>query len=331
MTTSKKAWVLAGDIGGTKTNLGLFERAKGRPLLRVQETYPSAQAKGLEDIISVFLRQHPARVFGASFGIAGPVEGGRVKTTNLPWELSEAALAKRFRWKAVSLINDLVATVMAIPSLTGRETVLLNKGKRAVGENIGLVAPGTGLGMALLVRSDNGYIPLASEGGHADFGPNDSQEMALWQYLRRRFGHVSAERVLSGPGLVNIYCWLRDSNRYKEPRWLKKKTAEGDPARAITEAAIHRGTPIAVAALKRFVAILGSVAGNVALTGMTTGGMYLGGGIPPKILEQMRSPIFLEAFVGKGRFQPLLEKIPIRVILNDKAALLGAAVHALSG
>ncbi len=329
-TTSNEILVLAGDIGGTKTNLGLFAEGKRRPIPKVLASYPSRQASDLESIVSQFLHNHHATVTTACFGVAGPVRNGNSQTTNLPWRVSEARLKRCFKWSQARLINDLAATAQAIPLLSGREIMILNKKRAAKKENVGLVAPGTGLGMALLVWSADKCIPVPSEGGHMDFGPNSEEETALWHYLHRRFGHVSAERVLSGPGLFNIYSWLLDSGRYKAPLWLQAAIEEKDPPKAVAEAAINKKTPIAVAAMNKFTSILGAVAGNIALAGTTTGGMYLGGGIPPKIIPYLQGEIFMKSFVGKGRFKPLLEKIPVRIILNDKAALLGAAHCAFS-
>jgi glucokinase len=316
---------MAGDIGGTKTNLGLFQMGKVRPSSKAMEAYSSRDAPNLEHIIGRFLDKHQATITSACFGVAGPVQGGRSKTTNLPWTISENSIKKRFKWDHVALINDLTATAYAIPLLTNIELHPLNEAKARKGQNLGLVAPGTGLGMALLIWVEDKYIAVASEGGHADFGPNDLMEAELWEYLYERWDHVSAERVLSGSGLFNIYSWLRDSGRYPEPAWLAKEIKEKDPARAISEAAMDRKDPLCEEALDIFVSALGAVAGNLALTGVTTGGIYLGGGIPPKILPKLNEPAFLQAFMNKGRFKDLLEKIPVRVILNDKAALLGAA------
>jgi glucokinase len=317
--------VLAGDIGGTKTKLGLFRRGKRRPLLKASETYPSGEAPHLEDLVEHFLDKHRASVASGCFGIAGPVIKGRVKTTNLPWEVSEVRMKNRFKWSHVSLVNDLTAMALAVPLLGSRELFSLNKAKIRKGNNLAIVAPGTGLGQALLVFRDGRYIPVSSEGGHADFSPNTETEVELWRYLHKRFGHVSVERILSGPGLVNIYSWLRDSKRFSEPAWLVKSMEEIDPARAIAEAALTDKHPQCVASLNAFVSILGAVAGNLALTAMTTGGVYLGGGIPPKILPKLKEPIFMKAFTNKGRFKEFLQRIAVRVILNDEAALLGAA------
>ncbi len=317
--------VLAADIGGTKTNLGLFQMGKTRPIPKEMETYSSRDAPNLEHIIGRFLEKHKVTITSACFGVAGPVQAGRSKTTNLPWTISENSIKKRFRWAHVMLINDMTATAYAILLLTNKEVHALNKAKARRGQNFGLVAPGTGLGMALLIWVQDKYVPIASEGGHADFGPNDLMEAELWAYLYERWDHVSAERVVSGSGLFDIYAWLQDSGRYREPAWLARKIKEMDPARAISEAAMDRKDPLCEEALDIFVSIIGSVAGNLALTGMTTGGIYLGGGIPPKILPKLEDDTFMQAFTNKGRFKELLEKIPVRVILNDKAALLGAA------
>jgi len=193
-----------------------------------------------------------------------------------------------------------------------------------------LISPGTGLGTAWLVFSGKDSVPVSSEGGHVDFAPNTQSEAALWNFLHERFGHVSVERVLSGPGLVNIYLWLRATGKYKEPSWLANRIKNNDPARVISNVAITGRNALCTESMKIFVSIFGAVAGNFALAGMATGGVYLGGGIPPQILPLLKSGLFMEAFQNKGRFRELLEKISVKVILNDKAALLGAARHAFS-
>jgi glucokinase len=322
-------FVLAGDIGGTKTNLGFFRQGKTRPVAKVIETYSSREAPNLESIIARFLNKHQVPVQSACFGIAGPVINGRCQTTNLPWYVAEDKIKKRFKWAHVSLINDLTATAHAIPLLSSRELFRLNKAKSRKGQNLALVAPGTGLGKALLIFRDGEYVPVPSEGGHIDFSPNNEAEIKLWRYLHKRFGHVSVERVLSGPGLVNIYHWLKETGRHRIPNWLARNMEKMDPARAITEAALDGKHPVCVAALNMFVSIFGAVAGNLALIAMTTGGVYLGGGIPPKILPKLKESMFMQAFTNKGRFSELLEEIPVRVILNEQAALLGAAHCAL--
>ncbi|CAB5118113.1 Glucokinase (EC [Olavius algarvensis associated proteobacterium Delta 3] len=328
MTTDK--WYIAGDIGGTKTNLGCFLPGRARPRLVYSASFPSREFSDLETILALFMERHPDYpVAGACFGIAGPVVGGRSRTTNLPWLVSEGAIQRRFDWPKVRLVNDLVATAMAVPVLNPREVASVNPNRIQKSGNMALVAPGTGLGLALLIADNGRHIPVASEGGHAGFAPGDDDEIDLWQHLRSTFGHVSAERVLSGQGLVNIFQWLKDSVRYREPRWLAAARASGDPARAISDAALLRKTPIAVAALDRFVTILGALSGDFALTGMAFGGVYLGGGIPPRIRSVILDGPFQEAFTRKGRFTSMMEKTAVKIILNDRAALLGAAIGAM--
>jgi glucokinase len=329
MAGSKESFVLAGDIGGTKVNLGLFTAGQRRPVLKVLENYSSKEAANLESIVGRFVKKQDVLISSACFGIAGPVERGRCKTTNLPWDVSEKKLKNRFKWDQVRLINDLTATAYAVPLLTKRELFSLNRGRTTKEENLGLIAPGTGLGMGLLIWHDGQYVPVPSEGGHIDFAPRNEAEVGLWQYLHKRLGHVSIERVISGPGLFIVYCWLRYSGQIKEPRWLAKKMEEDDPAKVISEAGLLEKDPLCVKALELFVSIFGAASGNLALTGLTRGGMYLGGGIAPKILPKLQEGPFMEAFLDKGRFEGLLHQIPVRIILNDKAALLGAAHCAL--
>jgi glucokinase len=325
----KQPAVLAGDIGGTKTNLGLFVRGKARPKALVSEKFSSHDARSLDAIIEQMLKRYPARIKAACCGIAGPVINGECRATNLPWVVSEKRLQKRFGWRQVRLINDLGSTAMAVPLLNHREVKALNGLRVYKSQNIGLVAPGTGLGLALLVYADGRFRPVPSEGGHAGFAPADELEIDLWHYLRTRFGHVSMERVLSGRGLVNIYNWLKSGKHHPESAGVKAAMHKSDPARVITHNAINDDDPLCRAALKRFCRILGSVAGNLALTGMTTGGLFLGGGIPPRIIAFLQADDFLNAFNAKGRFTDFMKKIAVRVILNDQAALLGAAHIAL--
>ncbi|MGA8178489.1 MAG: glucokinase [Desulfobacterales bacterium] len=330
MTASMdKTLVLAGDIGGTKTNLGLFSKDQKRPVLEVMETFSSPDAPGLEHIIHKFLHAHPATVSRACFGVAGPVIDGESKTTNLPWDISQDRIKRHFSFQHIRIINDLVATAMSIPLLNADEFFPLNQGESAKGCHLGLVAPGTGLGIAMIVHHGDQYVPISSEGGHSDFAPNSEPETQLWQYLHRRYGHVSIERVVSGTGLVNIYEWLKDSDRINESEGFSLKLKEMDPAVAITDTALENRDSGCVKALEMFVSIFGAVAGDIALFGLTTGGIFLGGGIPPKILPKLKEDIFMKAFVNKGRFKDFLEKIPVKVILNDKAALVGAAHCAL--
>ncbi len=321
----EKTRILAGDIGGTKTRIGLFARGRTRPVKKAEKTFESRRYRSLASIVAEFISGESAAIQGACFGIAGPVVDGKSRTTNLPWSVSEEQLSSRFSWPRVRLVNDLVATALAVPVLRADETETLLAGKRGASGNRIVVAPGTGLGLSMLVDDGEGGMPVPSEAGHADFAPVCEEEVDLWRYLHRRHGHVSAERLLSGGGLVNIYSWLRDSGRYKEPGWLAREMEDADSAEAVSRAAAERGTPIAAAALRRFCSILGAVAGNLALTGLATGGVYLGGGIPPKILPFLMEKTFAESFMAKGRFRDFLRQVPVKVILNDRAALIGAA------
>jgi glucokinase len=321
--------VLAGDIGGTKTSLGLFVPGKVRPKARAIASFPSKSVNSLEAIVAQMIERYPAKIKVACLGIAGPVINGECRTTNLPWVVSEKKLRRRFGWKKVRLINDLSSTAMAVSLLNHRELKALNGNRVRKGQNIGLVAPGTGLGMALLVYVDGRYRPVASEGGHANFAPSDTGETDLWQYLNTHFGHVSMERVVSGQGLINIYNWLKSTGDFAESPRIKEFIHSSDAARVITENAINGNDPLCRTALERFCSIFGSIAGNLALTGLTTGGIFLGGGISPKILPVLLEGQFMAAFTAKGRFADLMENIAIRVILNDRAALLGAAYMAL--
>lgn len=325
---NKGPMVLAGDIGGTKANLGLFVRGKGRPEVVWLQSYPSRKRLNLETIVGEFLKGHPSEVAGACFGIAGPVLNGRCKTTNLPWEVSEKQLKKAFQWQKVRLLNDLTATALSLALLTPSEVAVLNKGRPQKGGNLAIVAPGTGLGQAVVLFHEGKALPSPSEGGHVDFAPTSEPEVALWRRLQGKFGHASVERIVSGPGILELYLWLRDSGRFQEPAWLKERLDKEDPAKVIAECALKKEHALCVESLNHFVRILGAVAGNLALTALATGGVYLSGGIPPKVLPALKMGLFMRAFSDKGRFQALLSKIPVKVILNQRAAMLGAAEQA---
>jgi len=320
--------VLAGDIGGTKTNLGFFVGGADRPERLVVRSYPSTDASSLEALIERFLSEFGHTVSSACFGIAGPVVQGAVKATNLPWEISEEALSRRFGFRNVHLVNDLTATSYAVPLLRSDEVVDLTSATGDRSGNIGVVAPGTGLGVALLVAHERGFIAVASEGGHADFAPADERQVGLWRYLQKDLEHVSYERVVSGPGLYATYEWLRQASDQPEPAWLTARLQREEPPKVISEVGLAARDAVCTDALDMFVFSLGAYAGNLALTAMTRGGIYLGGGIPPKILPRLKEGPFMEAFTAKGRFREILSGMPVRVILNDEAALLGAAWRA---
>jgi glucokinase len=317
--------VLAGDIGGTKTLLGLYEVRRGR-LRRVRaRRYPSAEFAGLEEIAADFVARGPA-VDAACFGVPGPIIGGRAKPSNLTWELSERSLARALGGARVRLLNDLAATAQGVPHLKRSQVAVINRAPAPVKHgNIGVIAAGTGLGEAALVYDGGAYHPVASEGGHASFAPRGAEQIALLSFLERRFGHASWERVLSGPGLVNIYRFLRARTRRREPAWLTKRLAREDPAAVISAVAAARRDPTCGRALAMFCAMYGSEAANLALKVLALGGIYLCGGIAPQILPLLRRGDFMHGFTDKGRLAAMLAKIEVRVSLHPDIALVGAA------
>ena len=316
--------ILAGDIGGTKTNIAFFADAK-RPEVLVQETFPSRAHAGLEEIVRQFISRHALRVRHAAFGVAGPVRNGRCEATNLPWVVDAATLAAELGIRDVWVINDLEANAYGIATLGPTDLVTINAGAVNATGNAAIIAAGTGLGEAGLYWDGSTHHPFATEGGHANFGPGDALESELLHWLSTQFEHVSWERLVSGPGLVNVYRFLRDTRRGEEPAWLAEEMRAGDPAAVISRAAQGGKSPLCGQALDLFMGLYGSEAANLALKIMATGGVYVGGGIAPKNLDKLKDGTFMKRFVAKGRMQPLLEAMPVRVILNDKTALLGAA------
>jgi glucokinase len=315
--------ILVGDIGGTNTRLALFEGLQHTHI----DIFPSAQYAGLDEIAALFLKQTGASVEAACFGIAGPVRDGVSKVSNLPWIVDARQISAKLGIERVSLLNDLEANAHGIAVLQPSDLATLNEGAASSG-NRALISAGTGLGEAGLLAEGNGYRPFASEGGHSDFAPRNEVEIELLRYLLKRWSRVSFERVLSGPGLFNIYEFLRDTGRGSEPAWLAERMHGENPSAVISETALAGSAEICVLALDMFVAIYGAEAGNLALKLMATGGVFVGGGIAPKIAPKLRDSTFMTAFADKGRFRSLLESVPVRVILNDKTALLGAAHYA---
>jgi glucokinase len=275
-----------------------------------------------------FMSSHDVRATSACFGIAGPVARGRVRTPNLPWVVDADEVARNLGLKSVWLINDLEANAYGLNALDEEDFAVLNAGCPDAGGNAAVISAGTGLGEAGLYWDGQRHRPFACEGGHADFAPRTEREADLLRYLLRRFERVSYERVLSGPGLHNVYMYVRDSRKAGEPAWLTERMREGAPA-AITRAALDGTCELCVEALDLFTSMYGAEAGNLALKLMATGGIYIGGGIAPKIVEKLRSGTFMKAFVAKGRMRPLMLSIPVRVVLNDRAALIGAARYAV--
>jgi glucokinase len=322
--------VLAGDIGGTSTRLALFEFAGGALQPVAQERYPSRSHTGLSEIVRKFVASHPQTVQAACFGIAGPVREGRVATPNLPWVVEAKTLARELALPHVTLLNDLEANAWGVFTLSEDDVATLAEGSGSNEGNAAIISAGTGLGEAGYHWDGTTLRPFASEGGHSDFAPHDELTIELFRWLHRRHGHVSWERVVSGPGLVNIFTFLRDVGHEEVPDALAEAMRVGDPAAAISRAALDETSELAVRALDLFVALYGAEAGNLALKMKATRGIWLGGGIAPKILPRLKRPGFLEAFHDKGRFRAFMEAVPVRVILNEATALRGAAWHALS-
>lgn len=317
--------ILAGDIGGTNARLAFFDAKNGRLKLVSEAEYPSRRYRGLEEIVSNFVHDGGADVDAACFGIAGPVRNGRAQVSNLPWVVESARLARELRVQSTFLINDLEASAWGIGELEQADLLTINKGSGDGSGNQAVIAAGTGLGEAGLFWDGRRHHVFACEGGHADFGPRNELEVELLQFLMKTYGRVSYERVLSGPGLVNIYHFLRETGRGEEPRWLAEKMALGDPAAVISHAAMEGSCPLCEQALDIFVSIYGAEAGNLALKLLATGGVFVSGGIAPKIFPKLNSKNFLQAFVDKGRMLPLLEAMPVHVVANPNAGLLGAA------
>jgi len=324
--------ILAGDIGGTHARLSYYRQdpESGKFVSVHEHVFDSREFRGLNEVALQFVSETGLHPTIASFGIAGPVRNGRVETPNLPWVVESARLARELQLDSVSLINDLEAQAWGIQCLGPSDTVALNQIPAKQTGNQAVVAAGTGLGEAGLAWDGERHHIFACEGGHCDFAPRNELEIELLRYLLTRFGHVSFERIVSGPGLVNVYLFLKDTHRGVEPQWLRDEIAAGDPAAAISKAAVSGKAPLAEQALDLWVSIYGAEAGNMALKVLATGGIFLAGGIAPKILPKLSSPLFMEAFVSKGRMQPLLEAIPVRVITNDKNGLLGAACYGAS-
>ncbi len=324
--------LIAGDIGGTKTLLALYTSEAGARAPIVQKQYPSADYASLEQIVAAFLAETGQHARSACFDVAGPVQGGRAKLTNLPWVLDETSLAQTLGLERAILLNDLKALAYAVPLLQTSELLSLNAGRAEPQGAIAVVAPGTGLGEAFLVWDGNRYVACSSEGGHADFAAADAQQAALLDYLRHRFGHVSCERVCSGSGIPNLYDFLRDSGHAPEsPGLAARLAAAADRTPLIVDAALYAeaDNPLCAAALDLFAAILAAEAGNLALKVLATGGVYLAGGMPLRVGNRLTRPGFMHAFAGKGRFAGLLGEVPVNVVLSTGAALLGAAQYGL--
>jgi glucokinase len=322
--------ILAGDFGGTSTRLGLFELNETKPVLQTLEKYSSREATGLEEIVRKFIDAHPVKVDCACFGIAGPVREGRVQTPNVPWIADAAELARQLDLDQTWLINDLEANAYGVATLEPEDIARLNEseGEPDLCGNAAIISAGTGLGEAGFYFDGKRYRPFACEGGHSGFAPGNELQIELLRHLMKKFGHLSFERVLSGPGLRNIYEFLRDTGRGEETAALAEQLRKGDPSAVIAKAGLERTSDLCVQALDLFAEIYGAEAGNLALKMKATRGVLVGGGIAPKIVEKLKEPAFIRAFAEKGRMKAMLEVIPVGVILNDQVALFGAALYA---
>jgi glucokinase len=326
--------ILAGDIGGTSTRLALFDVAGGKLQPLVQQKYSSREHAGLDEIVLAFVAAQKNAITRpiqfAGFGIAGPVRNGKVQASNLPWLVDAAKLAAEVKIPRVHLLNDLEANAHGIAELGSNDFVTLNAGQDDHSGNAAIISAGTGLGEAGIYFDGKELHPFACEGGHSDFSPQDDLETDLVLYLRKRFvqsshDHVSWERVLSGPGLHNIYDFLRDTGRGRETPELAAALKAGDPSAVISKAGLEGSCEICAQALNLFVSFYGAEAGNLALKIMSTRSVYIGGGIAPKIISKLKEPTFMTAFLAKGRLRSVMQMMPVHVIMNDQTALLGSA------
>ena len=330
--------ILAGDVGGTKVHLALYNFEAGKLKSMREQKFPAADFACLDDVVHRFLSEtdgHPGaeikEIVAACFGCPGPVRDGHLKLTNLPWTLDARALRGSLGIEHIFLINDLEANGYGIPELSTEAVHVLHPGESGVVGHRGLISAGTGLGEALLVwdARQKQHIPLPSEGGHCDFAARNDREIALLEYLRRTLnGRVSFERVVSGLGIKNVYAFLKEDQKMEEPAWLEERMKTEDPNAVIGCCAEEGSSELCIETMQIFSSAFGAEAGNLALKVLASGGLYLGGGIAPKILKTLSNGTFLDAFLDKGRMTPLLQAMPVRVILDDTCALLGAAAVA---
>ena len=322
--------ILAGDIGATRTRLAAFQTEGNRLNCVVQKIYPSQEHNGLLEVLREFIRTEGIPVHSACFGVAGPVRGGRSKISNLPWTIDCKELAMQLKLNSVGLLNDLEAYAYGIDALESKDFVTLSEGLEDAEGNRAVISAKTGLGMAGLYWDGFRHHPFACEGGHADFAPRNEVQAELCSYLQKKFGHVSCERVLSGPGIRNIYDFLRDTKKAEEPLSLRDQLRDArDVSALIAQLALAGNTPICEETMEIFVGVLGAETGNCALRYMTTGGIFIAGVIAAKNVEKLKNAAFLQAFLDKGRMSSLLKDMPIRVILNDDCGLIGSARYTL--
>ena len=322
--------ILAGDIGGTRTRLAAYQTEGNRLDCAVEKTYASQEHAGLQEILVQFIRTEQIPVHSACFGVAGPVRGGKSKISNLPWTIDSRELASQLKLASVGLLNDLEAYAYGIDALESKDFVTLSEGLEDAEGNRAVISARTGLGVAGLYWDGFRHHPFACEGGHADFAPKDSLQVELLSYLQKKYGRISCERVLSGPGIRNIYDFLRDTKKAEEPASLHDQIGAAHDAPAlISKLAIEGKSAICQQTMALFVSVFGAETGNCALRYMTTGGIFIGGIIAAKNVEKMKETSFLQAFLDKGRMSSLLKDMPVKIVLNDDCGLIGAARYTL--
>ena len=322
--------ILAGEIGATGTRLAAFEKEGSRLQLVVEKTYMSQEHSSLSEIIAAFIKAEGIAAHSACFGVAGPVRRGRSKISNLPWVIDSRDLAKQLKLDSVGMINDLEAYAYGIDGLDSKDFVTLNAGSEDAEGNRAVISARTGLGVAGLYWDGYRHHPFACEGGHSDFAPRNALEMELLAYLQKKYGRISYERLLSGPGIKNIYDFLRDARKADEPQWLKEQIAAApDPPAVISQLAQEGKAAICDQTLSIFVSIYGAETGNCALNFLSTGGIFIGGSVAAKNVSKMKDPIFMKSFLDKGRMVDLLKEIPVTIVLNDDSGIIGAARYTL--
>jgi len=322
--------ILAGEIGATRTRLAAFQTEGNRLQCVIEKTYRSQQHDGLSGILAEFIKTEGIPVHSACLGVAGPVRGGRSKISNLPWTIDAKELAAQLRLNSVGLLNDLEAYAYGIDGLESKDFIALGDGAEDAEGNRAVISAKTGLGMAGLYWDGFRHHPFACEGGHSDFAPRNEIQMELLAYLQKKYGRISCERVLSGPGIKNIYDFLRDAHKAEEPEWLRTQMAAApDPPALISQMALEGKAAICDQAMTVFVSIFGAQAGNCALNFMSTGGIFIGGSIAAKIVPKMKDPVFLESFLDKGRMATILKDMPVKIVLNDDCGMIGAARYTL--
>jgi len=322
--------ILAGEIGGTRTRLAAYQTEGNRLQLVVEKNYMSQEHASMAEILPQFIRGEGVPVHSACFGVAGPVRGGRSKISNLPWVIDAKDLGQQLKLNSVGLLNDLEAYAYGIDALDSNDFITISEGSADAEGNRAVISAKTGLGVAGLYWDGFRHHPFACEGGHADFAPKDAIQTELLVYLQKKYGRVSCERVLSGPGIKSIYEFLRDMHKAEEPAWLRDQLAAAPDAPAlISQTAMEGKAAICAQTMSIFVSVFGAEAGNCALHYMTTGGIFIGGKIAAKIEKTMRAPEFMRSFLDKGRMGDLLKDMPVKIIVNDDCGLLGAARYTL--